>query len=333
MLATAALVGCSSSQGPHVNTAPPAVCHLRTSTVAPNPHALPPPVPATGAYFGAYSLQGPAFQSNYVSSFDALQQAACRPLDIAHVYLRWDYPFPTASALALGRSGHYLLVSVKGTDIPQMASGQDDAIIRSTARQLASFPYPIFIEFRWEMDRPNLSAVVSSPTAYIAAWDRMRRLFAAEGVTNASWVWCPTASGFANGRAQQYYPGDNEVDWVCADAYPNLTAPYSPQQQLGTLLGPFLDWAKQHDKPVMIGEFGVSQNYSPAQRAEWLLNARSVLSSPQIKAAVYWDADVTSSPILSYAIGSNSAVVDAFRALATDRDLRPVAPADPAATG
>ena len=196
------LAGCSNS--PAIATIPH--CNLTTATVAPQAHPSPPPVPASGAYFGAYSLHGRAIQQNFLASFADLQQDACRPLDIAHVYLQWDHPFPTAYELALARSGHYLLISVKGTDIPEMASGQDDAIITSTARQIAQVHYPVFIEFRWEMDRPNIADVVSSPAAYIAAWDRMRRLFTAAGVTNASGVWCPTAAGFALGRASRSTP-------------------------------------------------------------------------------------------------------------------------------
>ncbi len=323
------LAGCSST--PAIVTVPH--CNLTTATVAPQAHPSPPPVPASGAYFGAYSLHGRAIQQNFLASFSDLQQDACRPLDIAHVYLQWNHPFPTAYALALARSGHYLLISVKGTDIPEMASGQDDAIITSTARQIAQVHYPVFLEFRWEMDRPNIADVVSSPAAYIAAWDRMRRLFTAAGVTNASWVWCPTAAGFALGRAQPFYPGDSEVDWICADAYPDPTLPDSAQEQPGALLAPFLAWAKEHDKPVMIGEFGVSHVYSPDQRAAWLRAALPALSSPQIKAVVYFDGAVGSRPYWTWEIGPDSGVIGAFRALATDPHFRPPAPADPAASG
>ena len=325
----AGLAGCSNT--PAIVTIPH--CNLTTATVAPQAHPSPPPVPTSGAYFGAYSLHGQATQQNFLASFAHLQQDACRPLDIAHVYLQWDHPFPTSYALALARSGHYLLISVRGTDIPEMESGQDDAIITSTARQIAQVHYPVFIEFRWEMDRPNLADVVSSPAAYIAAWDRMRSLFSAAGVTNAAWVWCPTAAGFATGRAQPFYPGDSQVDWICADAYPSPTAPDSAQQQLGALLAPFLAWAKQRDKPVMVGEFGVSLAYPPQQRAEWLRNARSALSVQQVKAAVYFDANVDAEPYWQFEIDTNSQVVTAVRALATDPHFRPPAPADPAASG
>jgi hypothetical protein len=332
------LVGCgshSSQAGTHP-TSPAtgkqlAPCPVSQPTVAPNATPSTPPVPTTGAYLGAYSLHGLAFQQEYISSFAALQRTACRPLDIAHVYLRWNYPFPNESALDLARSGHYLLVSWTGTNIAEMASGQDDAIITSTAHQLASLKYPIFLELRWEMDRPNLASVVASPAAYIAAWDHVRQLFAAAGVHNTSWVWCPTAAGFATGRSQQYYPGDAEVDWVCADAYPSTTLPDSPQQQLGPLLAPFLQWAAPHHKPVMIGEFGVPQRYTPDQRAQWLNGAQTALSAAPIKAALYFDNNPYPTAARSYEIGTNSTVVSAFRKLSTDSHFRPHAPADPAA--
>ena len=301
--------------------------------VAPQTHQSPPPLPRSGVYLGAYSLHGPAFQRNYIGSFKQLEETACRSLDIAHVYIPWGHSFPTSSALALARTGHYLLISMRGTDMPDMASGRDDAGIIATARQIARVHYPIFIEFRWEMDRPNLSQVVVSPAAYIAAWDRTRRLFAAVGVHNAAWVWCPTAAGFESGRAQLYYPGDREVDWVCADAYPYPARPGSAPEPLGELLAPFVTWAKQEGKPAMIGEFGVSQAYSADQRARWLLDAEPTLSTPPIMAAVYFDTNVTSSPGRSYEIGTTSAVASAFRRLALDRRFRPVAPADPGATG
>jgi hypothetical protein len=336
------LIGCGSHSSPHAATSASsrpspqrsvhlATCSIRHPTLAPTAHPSPPPVPAAGAYLGAFSLHGLAFQQNYVSSFANLQQTACRPLDIAHVYLRWTYPFPNTSALALARSGHYLLVSWTGTNIAEMASGRDDAIITSTAHQLASLGYPIFLELRWEMDRPNLASVVASPAAFIAAWDRVRDLFAAAGVHNASWVWCPTAAGFADGRSQQYYPGDDEVDWVCADAYPSTTLPDSPEQQLGPLLAPFLRWAASRGKPAMIGEFGVPLRYTSEQRAQWFAGARSALSAAPIKAALYFDDNPHPTPARSYEIGSDSTVVSAFRGLSTDRHFRPPAPADPAA--
>jgi hypothetical protein len=312
------LAGCGSTSAHHAAPPqPPApACHRALSSRPTLPADEAPAPPRSGGYFGAFSLLGSDFtQTALVSSFDALQHTACATFAIAHVYLRYGHPFPTPSATTFARSGHIVMVSWAGTNIPQMASGQDDAQILATAHQIASLNSPVFLEFRWEMDRPNLASDVSSPTAYIAAWDRVRSLFRSAGVHNASWVWCPTAAGFATGRAQSYYPGDDEVDWVCANAYPDYSQPNSASQQLGALIAPFLSWARGTGKPAMIGEFGVPNSYSPQERAAWLRNARTALAQPPIKAAVYFEEGDPDHASLSYLIGNDADVVGAFRSM------------------
>ena len=104
------------------------------------------------------------------------------------------------------------------------------------------------------MDRPNLRAVVGTPAEFIAAWKHVRAIFAQQHVRNVAWVWCPTAKGFVpGGNAAAYYPGNDEVDWVCADAYPG----FGPYRSFADTVQPFLSWASHHPKPVMIGEYGV----------------------------------------------------------------------------
>ncbi len=137
-----------------------------------------------------------------------------------HTYLTWQARFPTPSALAFLNQGSMLLISWAGTDTRQIMSGADDSWIRTRARQIKALGKPVFLEWRWEMDRPNLRSEVHSGAEYVAAWDHIRAIFAAVGVHNAAWVWCPTANGFSDGQAAAFYPGSDEVDWICADAYP-----------------------------------------------------------------------------------------------------------------
>ncbi len=126
----------------------------------------------------------------------------------------------------------------------------------------------MLLRFRWEMDRPNLRSTVWAPADYIAAWKHVRAVFAREGATNASWVWCPTAEGYNGGYAQPYYPGDDQVDWVCADVYAG-----SKLRPIGDLADGFLRFAAEHPtKPAMVGEFGVARAWGD-QRAAWLRDA------------------------------------------------------------
>jgi hypothetical protein len=296
----------SSTPGPVTPSPAP-----RVSTTV-NPAEAPAP-PVTGAYFGAWV--GPAVftQANEISAVDSLQQQIGRRLDIVHTYVTWRARFPTPSDLTFLRQGSILLISWAGTDIQQINSGAEDGWISTRAHQIKALGRPVFLEWRWEMDRPNLRSQVRSGAGYVAAWDRIRRIFAAVGVHNVAWVWCPTAEGFADGRAAAFYPGDDEVDWTCADAYPG----YGTRASFASTIGPFLSWASHHDKPVMIGEFGVPESYGGAQRAQWLRAAQQVVQDDrQIKAIVYFDANPAGQgPAGSYALGGG-APLSAFRSIA-----------------
>jgi hypothetical protein len=281
-----------------------------------------PAIPARGAYFGAWVRQGAYTQTAQVVALDTLQGVLGRRLDIVHSYLRWGAPFPTLSDQVALRQGSTLLLSWTGTDSRAVLSGTQDGVIRQLAREIKALRKPIFLEWRWEMDRPNLRGSVGSPAEFIAAWKHVRAIFAASHVSNAGWVWCPTARGFAaGGDAPAYYPGDGQVDWLCVDAYPG-TGPYRSFYQVAQ---PFLSWASHHRKPVMIGEFGVQRSYGPAQRARWLrAAAQTVRSDPQIKALVYFDSDPAGAdPANGMALDYGTAPMQAFRQIAASPYFNP----------
>lgn len=328
VLAAAMVTGCGTG-GKAAAACPPGV---PKPAPASRIHDQPAPVPSTGAYLGAFALGGSTFsQPAYIASTNALQTAICRPLDIVHSFLQWRRPFPAKSELTASRSGQIVLLSWTGTDLAAMASGSEDATIRTVAGQIASLHSPVLLELRWEMDRPNLARAVHSAATFVAAWDHTRQVFAGAGVHNVSWVWCPTAAGFARGAAQAYYPGAAQVDWICTDAYPSPKLPLDPLQ---TELTPFLAWAKSQGKPLMVGEFGVPQSYSPDERQAWLEHAAAfVKATPQIKAIVYFDYNpVGHARTQAFRLEAGSSALSAFRGLATDPWFRPKAVA-PVASG
>src|SRR5262249_27779439 len=139
-----------------------------------------------------------------------------------------------------------LMISWAGTTSDEILSGVADERIRLHARQVRDLGKPVLLRLRWEMDRPNLAASVGTPELYRQSWRRVRQLFAEEGATNVSWVFCPTAEGFEAGRAAAYYPGDDTVDWTCVDVYAS-----SRLRPIAELLAPFLTWAAERPKPIM----------------------------------------------------------------------------------
>ena len=283
-----------------------------------NRWAASPLVPASGAYLGAYVQPAAYTSQGQIDAVRSFEQQLARPLGLVHVYHPWDSPFPSAADKHFTRSRKVLLLTWGGTpDTRTIIAGGYDELIRQRAEAVKRLHRPILMEFRHEMDRANLQWAMHSPAKYIAAWDHIRAIFTAAGAANASWVWCPTAYGFMIGRAQAFYPGNKEVDWVCADAY----SP-SPSVPLSVTAGPFLDWAAHHPKPVIIGEFGVGGN--PAGWPAWLAAAGRLASHlPQIKAMSYFSGDGTDSNgrPYAYSIGTHTMAVRAFARLLAERQF------------
>ena len=205
-----------------------------------------------------------------------------------HHFHPWDDFFPSElDTHVVEETDSTLMISWAGTDTREINAGKYDNMIRLRAKDTKALGKPILMRWRWEMNRPNLLSVVHSPEDYIAAWKRVRAIFHEEGADNVDWVWCPLSTNFDGTRAPAYYPGDAEVGWICVDAYSD-----EPTSSLETELKPFLDWAKQRDKPILIGEFGTQPGAS-GQRARWLAQVAALVKrTPQIKAIVYFDENV-----------------------------------------
>ena len=147
--------------------------------------------------------------------------------------------------------------------------------------------------WRWEMDRPNLQQpdlvadrLHRRVEAHPGDLRRRRRPQRRVG-SGARWRRASTTAA-----RQPYYPGDDQVDWVCADVYPGPDFKLLHRRR-----SQFLDWAKaQHAKPIIIGEFGAEElAASTSQQAEWLTAlAPTCKTQPQIKALVYFNAGTTS---------------------------------------
>ena len=127
------------------------------------------------------------------------------------------------------------------------------------------------------MDGHRNRHIARSPAKFIAAWKRIHRIFDRAGVKNVSWVWCPNAWGFATGEAQKYYPGDEYVDWICANGYNWAPGRDGDQwRSFEWIFQHFYDWAAGRGKPLMIGEFG-AQERKPGEKAEWIREAAQTL--------------------------------------------------------
>lgn len=316
---TLALAGCALKAkadplvGPTGKVPPSAVADLDDGGPA--------AAPDSGALVGAFSMPSDGTETAQVEAVEQLEGKIGRRLDIVHTYAKFNEDIASTSNLTFQQTGHTLLLSWAGADTRVITSGEYDRLIRGNATTIKAMRQPVMLEWRWEMDRSNLRAEVWSPEDYIAAWRHIQDIFRAEHADNVSWVWCPTAQGFApDGDAPAFYPGDDRVDWLCVNAYPTQALP-----ALRDVLTPFLQWAAQHPKPILIGEYGVARGQAPAQRAKALSDDAALFQSDsQIRAVSYFDGDPVGNPQnLLWGIRDDQTVVTAFATMARDPYFNP----------
>ena len=246
--------------------------------------------PKTGTWVGTYEESSGSQIVKQNRLFD-LEELLGRTVDVDHNYTGWKEPFPGWREKWDIAHGRIPFVSWAKTSTSSVNSGRYDGMIRQRAEEVKAFGYPILLEWFWEMDGSRNKHIAGSPASFISAWKRIHRIFDKAGVTNVSWVWCPNAWGFANGEAPKFYPGDEYVDWICANGY-NWAPGRSGDEwrSFEWIFQPFYDWAVPHGKPLMIGEFGV-QERKPGEKAQWLRQAADTLKTEftEIKAVVYFN--------------------------------------------
>jgi hypothetical protein len=318
-----ALAGCSVHRRskPEPTPSPDLTKSPAAIAVHPGPfQAGPFKPPKTGAYVGAWIKPDALTHAGRLEAVDGLEKDLGRKLTILNTYRRFDQMVGTDSDKEFLAQGATLLVSWATGDNRSIVDGEHDRLIRRQARAIRRVHEPVLLRMRWEMDRPNLRAEMWSGADYIAAWKHVRAIFAQERANNVSWVFCPTAEGFQRGEAAAFYPGDDQVDWTCVDVYAGTVF-----QPIGQLMGPFLQWAAQHPKPIIIGEFGVAKAWGSAGRAAWLADAeRPFKANTQIKAIAYFESDPAGNgPNQQFQLTGDKLAFKAFAALTRDKYFNP----------
>jgi hypothetical protein len=278
-------------------------------------------VPAHGSLFGVHTIPDPATAKSPADMGIVKREAdAGRKMDIDnHYYASFDAALPSGGGKPIMpgwreqwdiTEGRIPMVSWGGADVDLIISGKYDAAIDAAAQRFQALGAPFFLRWFWEPDgtRPSKADLSKTPEKYVAAWRYIHDRFAKAGNTNAVWVWCPVSLDFypPSGQsdpnlppdhainpkgAQPYYPGDDVVDWMCADGYdwaPNKPGTrYEPFQEL---FQAFYNWAVPHHKPLMVGETGVQEN-NPGDKTRWLEAAHVSMTQhyPDIVAWLYFD--------------------------------------------
>jgi hypothetical protein len=184
------------------------------------------------------------------------------------------------------------LLDAEGKDKTlEILGGKYDRDLEEFFKTIKEYKNPVFIRIGYEFDKKGKY----NSTNFVKAWKHIVDKFRKAKVDNIATVWC--ACPF-NGTepVEQFYPGDDYVDWFGIDVFyaRHLTGKYKPIED-------FLELAKEHKKPVMVGESTASEVGVLDGKESWDKwfepYFRWIQNHPIIKAFCYinwdWEKDKT----------------------------------------
>lgn len=264
-------------------------------------------VPTCGLLWGIYS--SPSASTDWVSGVTDLENLTGERYDIVKRYHDWSnsgsngvFPDPAEQHLGADRS-RLLFIAWTSNTFGSSASAAwrdiaagvyDESVIIPAAQRVKAWGKPIFLDFDHEMDA--VSRYHNGTEAeYVAAYQQIHDVFAAQGVRNVIWTWTPTGNLANVSRIAAMYPGDAYVDWIGFDPYNFSGCRGGPWREPGTAIGGFYQWLLDSgygDKPFMLAEFGSAPHPGDAAaKGQWYAALGDALADrPNIKAAIAFNS-------------------------------------------
>ncbi len=222
---------------------------------------------------------------------DAYRQDVGLAPAVVQWYSDWAHAdFYAPNAEAITQRGAVPLLSwepddytMQGQPMPRYAprriiEGDHDTYIRAFARQVRAWGKPLYLRFAWEMNGNwyawgvnSVSNPQNTSADYVAMWRHVHGLFAAEGVTNVRWVWCPNVDNGDTASIASLYPGDAYVDYVGLDGYNWGTLQNQWRTFSQVFAASYAQVTTLTDKPMMINEVGSHE--APGDKARWITSA------------------------------------------------------------
>ncbi|MGB8463837.1 MAG: glycosyl hydrolase [Terrimicrobiaceae bacterium] len=271
---------------------------------------LPPP---TGKLYHGVYPGGIDGEEDDITLSDVLRYERASGRRVAWVYFsnNWyrsrAFPLATAKWIRAHGAVPYIRLMLRSADhkpekpertysLDAIVAGKFDEDFRVWARSAKAFGTPVLVEYGTEMNgewfgwngRYHGGAQkrgfgdpqkADGPERFVAAWRHIVKLMRGEGASNLLWIWHPDVIDtpeVAWNRFENYYPGDDVVDWVGVSCYGYL----APRD--GWEPGSFrelMDPAYQRlqklapSKPIIVAEFGQTSGNPRLSAGEWAARA------------------------------------------------------------
>jgi beta-mannanase len=265
-------------------------------------------IPKSGCYTGAYP------GDMFIKDFEDL---VGKKVTLVSVYLPIDSgmeDLPIDYIKAFWKLGHYTVCTMElnAWTLQEMIDGKHDGFFKKIAVQAKKLEKPFFLRWMQEMNGNNYAwsgtknggsqtdgygnpSKADGPERFVDAWRHIYKIFDKEGVKNAIWVWCPNEDIHAGSwnNIENYYPGDEYVDWLSMDAYNWGTKGNfegTKWRGFSEIFRPIYNTMEKlnKDKPMLVGEFASTE--SGGNKAEWIKDAFKQIKNnfPKIKGFIYF---------------------------------------------
>jgi hypothetical protein len=236
-----------------------------------------------------YQCAGPKFKSN-----------AGKAPSIEHWGMCWDCSFDSGVAAQVVARGNIPAIdwaNYGSTTDADIAAGKYDAsIVIPKAQAIKNFGHPVFLLFDEEMNgswygySPGQNGNTSA--SFVAMWQHIHDVFAAQGVTNVTWAWVPNVDidGTLTSMSS-VYPGDAYVDWTGLNGYNWGTPQGNVWMSFDTVFSRSYNnvLSIAPSKPMMIGE--VASEEIGGSKSAWIADMFSKLPTnySHIKALLWFN--------------------------------------------
>jgi len=264
------------------------------------------PPPAGKLYHGVYP-GGNSGEEDDITAKDVAAYEQTIGKKVAWVYFshNWfrgrDFPEATAAWIRDGGAVPFIRLMLRSSveknhkenifTLQAIADGAFDADLKLWGKAARRFGSPLLVEYgtecngdwfpwngRWngggQTNHFGTPTKPDGPERFVAAYRHIVQTIRSEGATNIVWVFHPDAHDSPNkawNRFENYYPGDDVVDWIGVSAY----GPQTPMETESESLRQMMDSAYARlgrlapSKPVLVLEYGCTAGNSVAKPADW----------------------------------------------------------------
>ncbi len=173
--------------------------------------------------------------------------------------------------------GLYMVGALNG-----VIAGQYDENVRFLASWIKRIDRPVFLRIGYEFDNASNRY---DPEEYKAAFRHIVDVLREQGGEKVAFVW-HSGSRNDSGRAwEEWYPGDDYVDWFGVSIFGTQQVPEAMQ---------FAKLGRQHHKPLMIAESAPHGVYTVRGMTDWFTRIFWFIKANEVGAFSYintdWDA-------------------------------------------